>query len=432
MPFAGLDLHKKMVEAVVLEDDGSIRLRQRFRTVRAAITEFARQHLVGVAVALEATFHTWPVVELLEPWAAEVVVSNPMRTKAIAAAKISTDRIDALVLAQLLRLDYLPRVWRPDADTLAARRRATERANLVADRTRIKNRIHAVLHHRLLEPAGGGDLFSRANLRWLATVELDPAGRQSLDRQLRLLEQIEAELALLNQELAEHAWRHPSIQLLMTLPGVDYPVAEALLAALGDVRRFPTPDQAASYLGLVTSTYQSGEHCYHGSITKQGRSHARWMMVQAAQHLDRHPGPLGVFFHRLAKRKNRNVAVVATARKLVTIAWHMLKNNEPYRYAQPATTQAKLSRLRVKAGGERKQGGNPKGSPRPEAYGSGVRTRAVPALAAVYAAEGLPPLGAPAPGEEKMLRREQLAGFAESLRRGHRVPKKQGAPAEKK
>ena len=67
MPFAGLDLHKKMIEAVVLEDDGSIRLRQRFRAVRAAITEFARQHLVGVAVALKATFHTWPAAACCSP-----------------------------------------------------------------------------------------------------------------------------------------------------------------------------------------------------------------------------------------------------------------------------------------------------------------------------------------------------------------------------
>src|SRR5690606_4858413 len=72
-----------------------------------------------------------------------------------------------------------------------------------------------------------------------------------------------------------------------------------------------------------------------------------WMLTQAAQNMARHPGPLGVFFRRLAQRKCWNVAVCATARKLVTIAWLMLKHNEPYRYASPATTQQKLSRLRV-------------------------------------------------------------------------------------
>jgi transposase len=151
MPFAGLDLHKKMVEAVIVDDTGRLLRNDRFPATRAALESFARRHLAGCAVALEATVNTWPVAALLEPLVAEVVVSNPMRTRAIAEAKIKTDRVDAAVLAHLLRLDYLPRVWIPDAETRQLRRHTTERANLVADRTRIKTRIHAVLHQRLLE-----------------------------------------------------------------------------------------------------------------------------------------------------------------------------------------------------------------------------------------------------------------------------------------
>jgi transposase len=135
---------------------------------------------------------------------------------------------------------------------------------------------------------------------------------------------IEAQLAALDQQFAEAAYQQPEIKLLLTLPGVDVTVAQTIVAAPGDVKRFPDADRAAAYLGLVPSTRQSGEHCYHGRITKQGASHARWMLVEAAQQVGRHPGPLGLFFRRLTKRKNRNIAVVATARKLVTIAWHML------------------------------------------------------------------------------------------------------------
>src|SRR5208282_3471726 len=102
--------------------------------------------------------------------------------------------------------------------------------------------------------------------------------------------------------------------------------------------------------------------CYHGPITKAGNGHARWVLIQAAQHLRMHPGPLGVFFRRLAKKKNYNVAVVATARKLVVIAWHMLTKNEPYRYARPLATEAKLQKLRVRATGKRRRTGPAKGS----------------------------------------------------------------------
>jgi len=396
MPFAALDLHKKIVEAIILDDAGNVLHRDRFPATREALTQFAEKYLSPECLlAVEATTNTWPVVELLKPYVAEVIVSNPMRTRAIASAKIKTDKVDALVLAQLLRADYLPRVWFPDPETQTMRRHSTDRAVLVADRTRIKNRIHSVLHHRLI-PNPAGELFSKTNLAWLASVELDADGRESLDRYLRLLTQIEAELEVCTDKIAAHAYQHPGVKLLMTIPGVDFPVAETVLAALGDITRFPDADHAAAYLGLVPSTRQSGEQCYHGRITKQGSGHARWMLVQAAQHAATNPGPLGVFFRRIAKKKHRNVAVVATARKMITIAWLMLKNNEPYRYSLSRSTDAKLSRLRIRATGNKQNGGFPKGSQRPEAYATGKATRAVRSIDAVYVKEG--PRGSPKSG----------------------------------
>lgn len=215
------------------------------------------------------------------------------------------------------------------------------------------------------------------------------------------------------------------MKLLMTMPGVDVAVASALVAALGDVSRFRDGDRAASYLGIVPSTRQSSEHCYHGPITKHGNSHARWLMIQAAQHVARHPGPLGVFFRRLASRKNRNVAVVATARKLVVIAWRMLTNNEPYRYAVPRLTEGNLSRLRVAAGVRRKRG-SLKGRPRSTAYGTGQRTRAIPSLEQVCQSEGLPPVRALSAGETRMLQQRDLTGFVESIHTPRREPRSLG------
>ena len=426
MPFAAFDLHKKVIEAVVLDDAGEIVRRERFPATREAIESFASRWLSPQhVIALEATTNTWPVARLLQPLVQRVVISNPLKTKAIASAKVKTDKVDALVLAQLLRAGFLPEVWQPDQHTHLMRARTTERAILTSDRTRIKNRIHAVLHQRLI-PAPQGDLFSQANLDWLAALPLDDFGREALNRQLRLLASIETELADVTNELAKHAYADSRVKLLMTLPGVDFAVAETLVATLGDFSRFPDANRAAAYLGLVPSTRQSGDHCYHGPITKQGKSHARWMMIQAAQHLDTHPGPLGVFFRKLAKKKNRNVAVVATARKLVTIAWHMLMNNQPYRYAKPSTTVAKLSRLRIRATGKRKKGGNPKGSPRPAAYGSGQRSKGVPALDAIYASEDLPPIAPLAGGEVKMLQKTGLTDYAADVRISKRVPKGSG------
>jgi len=424
MTFTGLDLHKQEVEAALLSQDGRLLHRSRFPATRAALEAFAAAHLspLDSVVAVEATTNTWPVAAILQPLVHKLVVGNPLRTKAIASAKIKTDKVDALVLAQLLRTDYLPEVWIPDCHTRLMRQRSTERAMLSADRTRIKNRIHSVLHQRLIA-APCTDLFSMKNIAWLKALELDPFGRDSLDRHLRQLDRVEQELAALTSQIAVHAHQTPAVKLLMTLPGVDFTVAETILAALGDLSRFPTPDHAASYLGLVPSTRQSGDHCYHGPITKQGARHARWLLVQAAQHAALHPGPIGAFFRRIAKKKNRNVAVVAVAHKLVVLAWHMLKNNEPYRYAQPKTLQAKLSRLRILATKQKRKGGNAKGQPRPPQYGKGC-TKAVPSLDQLYLKEGLPPLSQQLkPGEEAMLESRNLTAFAAAVRVPKRIPK---------
>jgi len=422
MRFAGLDLHKQEIEAAIVDESGKLLHRERFACTREALEMFARKHLQNAQVAVEATFHTWPIVAILEPLVQEVVISNPLRTKAIAQAKIKTDKVDALVLAQLLRCDYLPRVWRPDAATQSLRRITTERANLTSDRTRIKNRIHAVLHQHLLTPPCA-DLFAAEGQVWLKKLELAPHWRANLDRLLEQLALIESQTEDLTQTQAERAFGDDEVKLLMSLPGVDFSVAQTLKAALGDITRFPTPQRAAAYLGLVPSTHQSGNHCYHGKITKQGRGHARWMLVQAAQHVSAHPGPLGVFFRRIAKKKNRNLAVVAAAHKLVLIAWHMLKNNEPYRYAQPATTQEKFARLRRRVG-KRLPNGSRKGTPRPANYGSGVRTRAVASLDETYAANGLPALRSPAGGELTMLATHGVTDFAAAVRQAKRVPRK--------
>jgi len=426
--FVGLDVHKRIVEVCILAESGDRVWRGRVPCTREGLGKLIEQQLeADDQLVLEATTNTWAVVDLLTPAVAKVVVSNPLRTKAIASAKVKTDKVDARVLAELLRCDFLPEVWQPDAETRRLRSLTHRRASLVGDRTAVKNRLHSTLAQRLIV-VPYAKLFSLKGLAWLRKLEIDEDGRQMLDSDLRMLESIAVEITALEAILAPLAYRRDQVRLLMTLPGVHSTTAQALMAAWGDIYRFPDPDRAASYLGLVPSTRQSASRCYHGRITKQGNSHARWLLVQAAQHVAQHPGPLGVFFRRLMKKKGRNVAVVATARKLATIAWHLLRNNEPYRYAMPLTTQTKLTRLRVQATGKRRRRGPTKGQPRAATYGSGQRTRRLPSLPEIYQSEQLPAAKAPKQlptGERKALRALGVATFVEDIQQARRVPKAQ-------
>ena len=418
--FIGLDVHKRTVMACVLDASGKKLHQEEFACRPEQLERLARQHLgPHAAAALEATSNTWTVCNVLLPHCGLVKVGNPLKTKAIAEASVKTDKVDAHVLAQLLRCDYLPGVWVPNDQTRRLRELVARRTALVQDRTGVKNRIHSTLAGQLIA-VPTARLYGRDGLQWLRQAQMGEQARRFIDSDLRILETLENEIALLDKELAQAAHRDNQAKLLMTLPGVDYTVAMTVLAALGDITRFQDGDHAAGYLGLAPSTKQSADHCYHGPITKHGNSHARWMLTEAAQHLDKHPGPLGVFFRRLLKKKNRNVAVVATARKLVTIAYLMLKHNEPYRYAQPLATSAKLSRLRIKAGGKRRRGGNPKGCGRHPNYGTGQRVRRVAPLQEVYQSEGLPaplPLDELPPGERRMLQESGTLEVVEQFRK---------------
>ena len=390
--YVGLDVHKRVVEACIVDHAGKVLHRERFALDRRTLEQFATKVLRPTDhVALEATTNCWAVADVLRPHVAKIVVSNPMATKAIAQAKVKTDKVDAFVLAQLLRCDFLPEVWQPDEATRRLRELTGRRSALVSQRTMMRNRIHSVLAMRLI--AAPLRLFNAPGLHWLKTVPLDDQGRLLVDSDLTQLDFLQHQIDTLDEELARRGHLSPEVRLLMTGPGVDVATAEAMMAAWGDPKRFPDGDHAASYLGLVPSTKQSAALCYHGPITKRGNSRGtrlrvRWMLIEAAQHLDRHPGPLGHFFRRLARKKGRNVAVVAAARKLAVIGWRIVTTGEPYRYAIPRSTEAKLSRLRVKATGQRRKSGSPKGVKCTAKLPGGSRT--IKPLAEVCRAEGLP------------------------------------------
>ena len=166
---------------------------------------------------------------------------------------MKTDKIDAEVLAQLLRCDFLPQVWQPDEATSMWRELTSRRTALVGDRTAIRNRIHSLLAVRLLS-VPFDELFGPAGRAWLqnlSTEQLDPQGRLILDADLRLHDAIQREIETLEDELARRGYSDDRVKLLMTLPSVNVMVAETLLAALGDVSRFPDGDHAASYVGLA-------------------------------------------------------------------------------------------------------------------------------------------------------------------------------------
>jgi len=342
--FYGLDVHKEFIQVCQLDAKGAKRKEYRIGATAEEIDGWAQGLSPRDQVVLETTFHTWAIHAIVSQYAGRVVVANSLQVKAIAHAKIKTDKVDAYTLARLLQADFLPSVELPDEKTWALRQLVSHRRLLVKQRVALKNTILATFHRRLISPPQG-DAFTNPGRRWMRSHELPPAERFLADNALELLEATEARIDATDQELLKTAAIEEQAQLLMTIPGVGVTVAIGLLAAIGDIQRFPSPGQLASYFGLVPRVSQSAGRCHHGRITKAGPSHARFLAIEAAQILARSPSPIATTFHRVRRKRGYNVAVTALARKLIVLVWYMLQNSEPYRYASLEPTRRKLRSL---------------------------------------------------------------------------------------
>ncbi|WP_352923355.1 IS110 family transposase [Mesorhizobium sp. M1182] len=351
MRIIGMDIHRVAAEVVSLLDGEIVKL-GRVQMLRNKLEEFARKELThDDHVVIEATGNAAAVAEVLSPYVDRIVIANPKQVHMIAHAKVKTDTIDATVLAKLYASGFLPEVWVPDPGTLALRRQVTRRTQLVRQRSRLKNLIQSILHAHLIPPCPHGNLVGISGRKWLTRQILPADERAAIERHLGLINQINEALTVVEADIAVHALQDPTIRPLMTLPGLDVTVAASVAAAIGDIRRFSDPQKLVAYLGLNPSVRQSGEGpAYHGRITKQGRGHARGMLVEAAWAAVRSPGPLRAFHKRIASRRGKHIAAVATARKLAMIIWHMLSKDTDYIWARPALLARKVRSVELRAG----------------------------------------------------------------------------------
>lgn len=345
----GLDLGRHSGEAAAVEGHG-----RAVSLGRVDVSPDGLAALIGKLrpddrVVLEASTNTWSIAELLTPHVTQVVVSNPLRTRAIAQAKVKTDQIDAATLAELLAADYIPAVWQPDPDTLARRRLVSLRAALVRGRTGERNRVAAIIGRRLLT-CPVSDPFGLAGRAWLAGLALPDDERLALDLHLRLHDAIAAEVEVAEKAIARSVRDSAPVRHMLTVPGIGLTTAAALDALIGDISRFGRPGKLVGYLGLDPRVRQSGARSFTGHISRAGQAHARALLIEAAHAAVRTPGPLAGFYLRLRRRRGAGVAIVAVARKLSVLVWHLLTKDVDYAWSPPSASTAKIRRLELLAG----------------------------------------------------------------------------------
>jgi transposase len=278
------------------------------------------------------------------------VLVDTYRFAVIAKSKKKTDKADALALARFLKLGYLPEVSVPSERIRRLRQLLEARETLVSMRTKLKNMGHAALSRNgiALSRAAFASEVSRARLA--QRDDLPSTDALIMQATLRQIAELNKEVELLEAEIVKVGRTLPGISRLLQLHGMNLLSAISLLAEIGDIHLFETSKQLTAYAGLVTSTRQSSETTRHGKITKQGRKRLRTVAIRAVLAMvNRTDTPLMDFYQKKKREKGSGKAICATARKLLTIIFVMLKKDLDYWYLEDRLYNRKLRALNAAA-----------------------------------------------------------------------------------
>jgi transposase len=293
---------------------------------------------------VESTGNMWlKTYEALESKGIEVKLANPLKTKAIAEAKVKTDKLDSKILAHLLRADLIAEYYVPSRDVRLSRALLDHRVNITREETRIKNRIHSLLDKYDLE-CEYEEIFGAHGLRWLHTLQLNGYDQEILQSLLRQLEFQQDEERKANSTIAKDASHTRYVPIIMSMTGFDYYSASVLAAYIADISRFPSSSHLVSWVGLCPSVHQTGESLYMGRM-KEGNRKVKWIMTQAANTAIRTDPRMRAYYERKLRRHNHNVSVTHVANKMLRIIWHMLWENRLYNELKEQLYQSKLKRM---------------------------------------------------------------------------------------
>jgi transposase len=323
MNYLGIDYHKNYSFATMITEEGVIQKKEKLLNRKEAFREYLQKYTDVVAV-VEASW-AWPVaVELMEGLVEKVILAHPYKVRVIAESRIKTDSIDSGALAYLLRADLIPRAYKRNREELKRQKVLRSKSFLIKMRTQVKNRIHALMgtqREEVRETAKGfSDLFGKRGMEWLQGLGLE----ELMDVYKNLCGEIAKRDGVVKRMVRED----PDCGLLKSIRGIEDFFAAVIKSEIGDIGRFSSASKLCSYAGLVPSTHASGGKVWHGRLTKQGSKWLRWEAVKPAICSN---GELRSYYERIRYRKGPKAAKVATARRLLSIVYRVLRDKDTFK-----------------------------------------------------------------------------------------------------
>jgi len=328
MNYIGMDVHKRFTYAVVKDEQGNKIAEDKFDNNENNFANFLQIYKPEeTKIVMESTGVWEYIYEILEAMKYEVKLANPVKTKAIAYAKVKTDSVDASTLADLLRANLVAESYIPPKNIRRLREITRLRKIAAKQRIQTENRLHALLTKR-------GIFLPKKTLCKSSFEFLKEKKEYPIDEYLEIIEyqrQREKEIEKRIEKIAEN---NKEATILVSFSGIGPIRAVEVIAEVGEIDRFPTADKLCSYAGLVPSIKQSGSSLRFGRLMQQASKSLKHAFVQIAWSLVRtkESNRLQEFYKKLSKKKGKQKAICATARKICCVVHAMLRKNEEFRY----------------------------------------------------------------------------------------------------
>jgi transposase len=330
----GVDYHKKFSYLVVKDEMGKVLRSGQVMNKKADVNKFLKPFTNDSTAVLESC-RNWQVMhEWLEEMIDHVVLANPYKVKAIAEAKIKTDKIDATVLADLLRVNMIPECYVAPREVRDLRTLLRQRIFFVQTRTKVKNRIVTIVDRypeEVQKWKAVTDQFGKKGRKQIEELCFSPMDRALIEREMSFIDMINLYIKEIEDVIEENFKESKNAQLLKTIPGIGQFFSMLIDSEIGEIERFKTVKKLSSYAGLIPATYSSGGKTTQGRITKSGNHLLRWALVEAVIPAIASDEELRAEYDFLRKRMNYNKAKVAIARKILAICFRVLKDERAYK-----------------------------------------------------------------------------------------------------
>jgi len=333
MNYIGMDIHKQFTVAVVKDKEGNELEIEKFDNSRENFGKFLKTYPVEeTQIVMESTSVWEPIYDMIEDLKFPIKLANPVKTRAIAEARIKTDKVDASTLCDLLRANLVAESYIPSKEVRMLRNIIRARKSLVQGKVKVKNKIRSILLKTGIK-LPYKTLCKNSMAFIVEEIETKHFNMKTITScYLNMLEQYNFEINKIDERLSEIALKDNQVQLLKTIPGIGNIIALAIISEIGDINRFQSSKQLSSYAGLVPRIMQSGNTLKFGRLIKQSSRDLKTCLIEASWVLVRtkEASKFKWFYGNLSKKKGKQKAICAVARKLCCVIYAMLKKNQTF------------------------------------------------------------------------------------------------------